>query len=473
VSVAVCWFGRNLRLDDNATLAAALRHADAVVPLFLFDQTDLTEGASPPRLAVLAESVLELSEVLRAKGSRLVVRGGSPGEALFTICRETGADAVFAPRDHETPAKQGEAAARKALERGGVRLHLVEDLHLVSAGSLSTETGRPFTVFTPFWRRWLERDKERPVAEPGTVPTPDAVRAEAFRSLPPEELRAARGGGAPEKPRGGAREAHRLWSTFRGTALPRYAERRDRPDLPGTSRLSPHLHAGTIGVRRLLSEAREAWRETDAAGKRSVEAFTKELAWREFYAAVLEGFPRLATENHRPEFDRFPWASGEEETRRFAVWSEGRTGFPIVDAGMRQLLREGWMHNRVRMIVASFLTKDLLVDWRRGEAFFQRHLADADLASNSGSWQWAAGSGTDAQPFFRIFNPVLQGLKFDPQGDYVRKWIPELSRCRTARPGEIHAPWKLPAPPPDYPAPVVDHASARTAALTAFAAIRA
>ncbi|HSB37210.1 MAG TPA: FAD-binding domain-containing protein, partial [Thermoanaerobaculia bacterium] len=237
-------------------------------------------------------------------------------------------------------------------------------------------------------------------------------------------------------------------------------------------RLSPHLRFGTIGVRRLLAEAREVWQGASPSGRASVETFVKELAWREFYAGILESFPRTATENFRREFDRFPWASGEEAERRLGAWSAGRTGYPIVDAGIRQLLAEGWMHNRVRMIAASFLTKDLLVDWRKGEAFFRRHLADGDLASNNGGWQWAAGSGTDAQPFFRIFNPVLQGRRFDPEGAYVRAWLPELARARTAQPAAIHAPWLLPSPPPDYPAPVVDHAVARAAALAAFAEIR-
>lgn len=226
-----------------------------------------------------------------------------------------------------------------------------------------------------------------------------------------------------------------------------------------------------IGIRRVLAEARAAFRDASPAGRSGIETFVKELCWREFYAGILDAFPRVLTENFREEFDAFPWAAGEEAERRFTAWAEGRTGFPIVDAGMRQLRAEGWMHNRARMIVASFLTKDLLVDWRRGEAFFRRHLADGDRASNNGGWQWAAGAGTDAQPFFRIFNPVLQGRKFDPDAAYVKRWIPELARV-AAPPADLHAPWTLGTPPPDYPAPVVEHAGARRAALAAFATLK-
>jgi deoxyribodipyrimidine photo-lyase len=277
--------------------------------------------------------------------------------------------------------------------------------------------------------------------------------------------------GAPANPRGGAREARRLWDAFRGGALARYAERRDLPGVEGTSRLSPHLRFGTIGVRRLLAEARAAWKESDAAGRASIDAFVGEIAWREFYASILAEFPRVLAESFRPEFERFPWASGEEAERRFAAWRDGRTGYPVVDAGMRQLAHEGWMHNRVRMIVASFLTKHLLVDWRRGEELFRARLADGDPASNSGGWQWSAGCGTDAQPFFRIFNPVLQGERFDPDGTYVKRWVPELAAWKGAG-RDLHAPWRSASPPGDYPAPVVDHAAARARALAAFAKVR-
>ncbi len=245
--------------------------------------------------------------------------------------------------------------------------------------------------------------------------------------------------GAPANPHGGEREGRRLRAAFRASALRRYAEARDLPGVDGTSRLSPHLRFGTIGIRSLLAEARAGWKEADEAGRRSIEVFVGELAWREFYASILAAFPRVLTESFRPEFERFPWITGELADARFAAWRDGRTGYPIVDAGMRQLAHEGWMHNRVRMVVASFLTKHLLVDWRRGEAHFRANLADGDPASNNGGWQWSAGCGTDAQPFFRIFNPVLQGERFDPDGTYVKRWVPEIAAWKSAGPGPPRA----------------------------------
>jgi deoxyribodipyrimidine photo-lyase len=471
VSVAVAWLRRNLRLDDNGVLSAALRAADAVVPVFVLDDHYLTEDFSPPRLAFLAGSLRELEAALAAKGGRLVVRSGPPAAALAALCRETGADAVFTHADHEPRGAALLEEARGALSAQGRAFQAVEDALPLPRGEIATQEGRPFTVYTPFSRRWLEADKPAPVPEPARVPAPASVLSPAFSSVPLGKVRGLRETGAPANPKGGSGEARRTWDAFRASALARYADERDRPDLPGTSRLSPHLRFGTIGVRRVLAEAREAWAAAAPAGRSGIETFVKELCWREFYAGILHAFPRVLTESFRKEFDAFPWAAGDEAERRFAAWAAGRTGYPIVDAGMRQLLAEGWMHNRVRMIVASFLTKDLLVDWRRGEAFFRRHLVDGDPASNNGGWQWAAGSGTDAQPFFRIFNPVLQGRTFDPEAAYVRKWVPELAGVEAA-PSDLQAPWTLDAPLGDYPAPVVDHAEARKAALAAFASVK-
>ena len=467
---AIVWLRRNLRLDDNVPLDAALRGHDSVVPVFVLDDAGPAEDGSPPGLRFLAESLRELERALAAKGSRLLFREGPAAPALAALARETGAEAVYGHDDHEPRGRDLAREAGRALLAQGTRLRLLPDLHLVPPGSVRTESGRPYTVYTPFVRRWREADKAPPAPEPTRVPTPDAVLDPAFPSAPAPRPDPGKPG-APANPAGGEREGRRLWDAFRAGALIRYADARDLPGVDGTSRLSPHLRFGTVGVRRLLSEARAVFREADAAGRRSVETFVAELAWREFYASVLSEHPRVLSQSFRVEFERFPWVSGEVAEERFAAWRDGRTGYPIVDAGMRQLAHEGWMHNRVRMVVASFLTKHLLVDWRRGEALFRARLADGDAASNNGGWQWSAGCGTDAQPFFRIFNPVLQGERFDPRGDYVRRWVPELSAVRGGG-KHLHAPWGASSPPPDYPAPIVDHVAARQRALAAFARVR-
>lgn len=469
---AIVWFRRNLRLDDNLPFDAALRAHDGLVPVFVLDDHYLTEDFSPPRLRFLAQSLRELESDLAAKGSRLLFRKGPTGEALAALARETGADAVYSHLDHEPHGTELANEARTVLSAQGTKLGLLPDLHLVPPGSLRTEAGKPFTVYTPFSRRWREADKTPPVPAPSRVATPPAVLDSRFPSIPMSRPRGFRAEGAPANPAGGSREGRRLWDAFRASALSRYAGARDLPGVEGTSRLSPHLRFGTVGIRRLLAEARAGWKDADAAGRRSIDVFVGELAWREFYASILAAFPRVLKESFRTEFERFPWVSGDEAEERFAAWRDGRTGYPVVDAGMRQLAHEGWMHNRVRMVVASFLTKHLLVDWRRGEALFRARLADGDPASNNGGWQWSAGCGTDAQPFFRIFNPVLQGERFDPDGTYVKRWVPELADWKRAG-RELHAPWRASTPPADYPAPIVDHAEARAKALAAFATIRA
>ena len=469
---AIVWFRRNLRLDDNVPLDAALRAHDRVVPVFVLDDHYLTEDFSPPRLQFLAESLGELESELAAKGSRLLLRKGPAGEALASLARETGADAVYSHLDHEPHGAELSREAESALSAQGTKLRLLPDLHLVLPGALRTEAGKPFKVYTPFSRRWREADKALPVLEPAGVPTPSAVLDPRFPSIPRSRPRGFRAEGAPANPPGGEREGRRLWDAFCASALDRYADARDLPGVDGTSRLSPHLRFGTVGIRRLLADARAGWKEADVRGRRSIDVFVGELAWREFYASILAAFPRVLTESFRPEFERFPWTTGAREESRLAAWRDGRTGYPIVDAGMRQLAHEGWMHNRVRMVVASFLTKHLRLDWRAGEALFRARLADGDPASNNGGWQWSAGCGTDAQPFFRIFNPVQQGERFDPDGAYVKRWVPELAEWKGAG-KDLHAPWRASTPPADYPGPIVDHAAARAKALAAFAAIRA
>ena len=297
------------------------------------------------------------------------------------------------------------------------------------------------------------------------LPTVPLSRVRSFRGLREE----------PEAPQGGESEAIRLFDRFLSGPLSRYATERDRADRDGTSRLSPHLHFGTISPRTVLARVREARAAAPSSARRHAEVFVKELAWREFFHHLLFHFPRVATESFRPEFDRLSW---HESAALADAWKAGRTGYPFIDASMRELSAGHWMHNRGRMAVASFLTKDLHIDWRVGEKWFERQLADADLASNNGGWQWAAGSGADAAPYFRIFNPVLQGKKADPEGTYVRRFLPELSRVPGAK---IHEPWTMTSEEQrqagcsiglDYPAPIVDHTKERRVALEMFEAIR-
>ncbi|MEO6325834.1 MAG: deoxyribodipyrimidine photo-lyase [Thermoanaerobaculia bacterium] len=469
MSLVLCWFQRNLRVDDNLPLDAALRAGDAVVPVFVLDPC--REEPSPAARALQREALIELAERLLTRGSRLILRRGTAEHVLLELVRTLGADGVFTHADHEPAARLQHARVRASLGTLGVPLHASEDLLLVPSAALRTQGGKPFTVFTPFSRRWLEADKSAPVPPPVRIPSPETILSPSFPSLPAGEIDPG-GPLPPDLPRGGTRAARQRWTRFREDALVDYGVGRDRPDREGTSRLSLDLRPGVLGIRRLYAELRALQKSGEPQARASIETFIKELAWREFFAGVLDAFPAVATTSFRPEFDRFDWVSGEDETRLLSAWAEGSTGYPIVDAGMRQLSREGWMHNRVRMIVASFLTKDLLVTWRRGEEFFRSRLADADLASNNGGWQWAAGSGCDAQPFFRIFNPVKQGERFDPEGLYVRRHVSELAES-AARGPAIHSPWDWPDPPAHYPRPLVDHAQARARALAAFARLRA
>jgi deoxyribodipyrimidine photo-lyase len=324
--------------------------------------------------------------------------------------------------------------------------------------------GEPFQVFSPFRRVWWRRfEEERPLpAGPLRLPAP--VPGVAHGRMPSLADLGA-GGVAADLPTGGEDAAKRRLSSFLGRAVGGYAERRDLPAQDGTSRLSPHLRFGTISVRRCFDEAFAAERDDRRLAK-GVRKWLDELVWREFYAAIMAENPHVLRRSFRPEFEGIEW---EDDEKLFLAWCEGRTGFPFVDAAMRQLVATGWMHNRARMVVASFLTKDLLVDWRLGERFFMKHLVDGDPASNNGGWQWAASTGTDAQPFFRIFNPVLQGERFDPQGDYVRRFVPEL---RGLAGSAVHRPWEAPLAAPDYPPPLVDHAVRRELALRRYEAAR-
>jgi deoxyribodipyrimidine photo-lyase len=463
---AIAWFRRDLRLADNRTLEAATATAERVWPVFVADPEllDLHTDA-PGRVAWFGANLHALDDRLRDHGSGLTVLHGRPEQVIPAFAATVGAEVVVAGAD-EDPI----AAARDARVAIAMPLILVDDQRIVPPGQLLSRGGQPYAVYTPFRRALDVRVDEDPAltkpAEPdlrrlAPPPTGSAGHATFPRRDVPHPLPAA----------GEAAATDRLGDFLR-RHLDDYREERDRPDADATSRLSPHLRVGAIGVRSLWRAATDAGvhgREArNARLVRAAATWRSELAWREFFAHLLAAHPRLATESLRPAFDALDWASGDEADEAIGAWRTGLTGFPLVDAGMRQLVAEGWMHNRARLVTASFLVKHLGVDWRRGESVFSEHLLDADMAQNNGNWQWVAGVGTDAAPYFRILNPTLQARRFDPHGTYIRRWVPELADVPTEA---IHEPWRAGAPPGRYPAPMVDHADARQRALARYRAV--
>jgi deoxyribodipyrimidine photo-lyase len=462
----VHWFRNDLRLRDNRGLEAAAAQADELALLFVFDERLLSGGgAGAPRVRFLLASLERLRADLAARGHSLVLRRGDPSREVPAFARALRADRLHWNVDYGPYARRRDAAVRSAAVREGIAVHEHKDRVVFSEEELRTRSGDAFRVYSPFrhawWRRWAEAP-ERPA---GRLRLPRPVLTVAVGSLPTAaELDA--GDDSVDLPKAGEAAALRRLDAFLGGAVERYAELRDRPDLDGTSRLSPYLRLGTISPRVCFERALAAERDNPRA-RPGIRKWLDELIWREFYVAVLAAHPHVVTRSFRSEFDALRW---EEDEAGFRAWCEGRTGYPFVDAAMRQLAQTGWMHNRARMVVASFLTKDLGIDWRRGERFFQSRLIDGDLASNNGGWQWAASTGTDAQPWFRIFNPVTQGERFDPEGDYVRRFVPELTDSPARY---VQRPWEAPTPPRDYPPPIVDHAERRAWTLLRFEAVRA
>lgn len=442
MSTGIVWFRADLRLSDNPAWAAATREHDRVVALFVVEPR-LMAAASERRRDLLLAHLADLDAGLRSWGGRLRIATGDPVAVVPQVVAEVGAEAVHLDGDVTPYAVARDRAVAAAVP---VVAHHGRTIHPV--GSITTRTGLPFRVFTPFHRAWAGRAW-------GAWPDPGeaAVASDPGDGVPR--------GPHPPMPPGEAGAAERL-SLLLGR-VDGYEGDRNRPDLDRTSRLSADLRFGTISPRTVAA--------TVGDGTEGRRAFVRQLAWREFYAQVMLAFPHTVERALRPEFDTVPW---REDPADLAAWQEGRTGYPIVDAGMRQLAAEGWMHNRVRMITASFLVKDLLLDWRLGERWFRHLLLDADLPQNVGNWQWVAGTGADAAPYFRIFNPVTQSCTFDPNGDYIRRWVPEL---RGLAADVIHAPWEAPEAVligagvvlgDSYPAPIVDHAFARTRTLEAF-----
>ncbi len=439
---SILWFRRDLRLRDHPALHEAAKDGP-VVALFVLDPA-LLEPAGAARVAFLYRTLRALDADLREHGGRLVVRRGDPATVVPRLVKEAGAGSVHVSADFGPYGRRRDDAVERAL--GDVPLVRTGSPYAIAPGRVTKGDGEPFKVYTPFYRAWRDHGWRAPAtAITGRVDwdtAPDGIDVPADPPLP-DTL---------ELPEAGEGAALKAWRAYHRKQLSAYGRQRDRPDLDATSHMSVYLKWGCIHPRTILADLGDG-----------DETYRKEIAWREFYAAVLAAWPSSAREYFLPQLKTMTYA--RPDSKVFTAWQQGRTGYPIVDAGMRQLLAIGWIHNRVRMIVASFLTKDLHIEWTHGARHFMQHLVDGDLASNNHGWQWTAGTGTDAAPYYRVFNPVTQGQKYDPDGDYVRTWVPELRRIAGKA---VHQPWELDERPRDYPERIVDHAAERKVALERY-----
>lgn len=462
------WLRQDLRLDDHPALSAAAA-AGPVVPVYVLDDSPQSWGPGGASRWWLHHSLAALGRDLAERGAPLILRRGDPAEIIPRLVAETGARALYVSRLYDGHNRAIGERIRAALP--DTEIKSFNSALLFEPWSIRNKAGQPYRVFTPFWRCCLEQGPPPPpqpaperLSAPAALPASLSLDDLALLPVKPDWAGGLRQSWTP-----GEAAARECLGDFVEDHLANYHLMRDRPDQPGTSRLSPYLHFGEISPRRI-------WHEVAARNAPGGDSFLRELGWREFCHNLLHLHPDLPERSLKAEFVNFPWAA---EDGHFDAWTRGRTGYPIVDAGMRAMWHSGWMHNRVRMIVGSFLVKDLLLPWQKGEAWFWDVLVDADLASNAAGWQWISGSGADAAPYFRVFNPVLQGEKFDPRGRYVRQWVPELARMPDMY---IHRPWE--APPHvlreagvelgvTYPRPIVDHGAARRRALAAYEQTRA
>jgi len=471
---SIVWFRHDLRLADNPALTAAVEREAPVVCVFIWAPDE--EGDFPPGAASrwwLHHSLRSLDEQLRGRGNRLIVLRGPTLQALQSLIEQVGAGAVFWNRRYEPAVVRRDAQVYKALKQAGVEVVHSNSSLLFEPWDVQTGEGRPYQVFTPFWKTCLAKPApDEPLAAPDRIPEltspPESLEPDELRLLP----RISWDRGFYDAWRPGEPDAQSELARFIADRISEYPRARDIPGEPGTSRVSPRLHFGEIGPRQVWHQIQIENRKSKIENPKSAStSFLREIGWREFAHHILHHFPQTVRSPLRERFEKFPW---RRDAKSLKAWQAGQTGYPIVDAGMRELWATGWMHNRVRMIVGSFLTKDLLISWSAGARWFWDTLVDADLANNTLGWQWIAGCGADAAPYFRVFNPVSQGEKFDGDGQYVRRWVPEVSKLPD---GVIHEPWAAKVDElklaglelgRDYPEPMVDHAEARRQALEAY-----
>lgn len=465
MKTSVVWFRQDLRIHDQPALAAALALKGSVVPVYIWSPEE--EGNWPPGAASrwwLHHSLMALQKDLQGLGLTLVIRQGKSLQQLQTLIKETGAQHLFWNRRYEPWTIQRDAAIKATLRDQGIDVHSSNSHLLFEPWTISNRQGKPFQVFTPFWNSCLAKLIAPPLPPPSTclkgTPKISSLQVQDLDLLP----HIAWDSGLKQAWKPGSAGSSDMLERFLQEPILEYSDHRDRPDLEGVSKLSPHLHFGEISPRMI-------WQAVKQRCKNKGDPYLRQLGWREFAHHLLFHFPHTAEAPLHHKYAAFPWIQNQAWLK---AWHKGLTGYPIVDAGMRELWTTGWMHNRVRMIVGSFLVKDLLLDWREGARWFWDTLVDADLANNTLGWQWVAGCGADAAPYFRIFNPTLQGEKFDPQGHYVKRWVPELSRLPLRW---LQNPWKAPEDVlkesgiilgKTYPKPIVDHDVARTRALAAL-----
>ncbi len=474
---SIVWFRENLRIADNPALASAASTGRPVIPIYVWPSKRSKWALGESSRWWLFHSLRILANQLRSMGSRLTIRGGDPFTVISELIETTGTSSFYFNRRYDPEGIREQQQMQKHLGSRGISTHDFNATLLFEPDIVRTRKGDPFKVFTPFWNACLALPTPSPpfpspdlLAVPKRWPSCENVKKLYLQSDPDfsDHLKAH---WTP-----GTESANGTLETFLSDGVANYITERDRPDHPGTSSLSPHLRFGEIGPRQIwhsVLNRQHRSKSTDFAD--NAMGFLRQLGWREFSHHLLYHFPATPTEPLRPEFAKFPW---RKEAKLFSKWKAGETGYPIVDAGMKQLSSTGWMHNRVRMVVASFLVKDLLIPWQLGARWFWEKLVDADLANNTLGWQWIAGCGADAAPFFRVFNPVRQGEKFDPEGSYVQRWIPELKDLPARW---IHHPWEAPesvlreanlGPGRSYPTPIVDHSIARQEALMAYDQLR-